>query len=252
MDNALTMDQHIHLFQGQVVQLHGFDHFQALVHQGGAVYGDLGAHLPVGMPQGIVLGNPAELLPVHAEEGTPGAGQDQSADLRPVPYPHQALENRGVLRIHRHNFRPAPLCLGHNQLTGTDQGFLVGKTDALSRTNGSQSWLQSQHTHNRRDDAVRITPGSRGQQAFFPPHDPGRKIADQVFQCQGTFPGACHRQLRPEFTALFGKSLNIGSRGQGTHPDLGIHTHHIQALPPDGAGGTENTDTVNHMLHRQR
>ena len=139
--HALPVDDHIHLLQRHPIQPHGFDDLQSLIHQGGAVDGDLRAHLPVGMLQGIGLGHGFQLLAALAEEGAAGAGQNQPFDLPFVTASHEALVNRGVLGVHGNDFRLVLFRFRHHQFPGADQGLLVGKTDALARPNGRQRGL---------------------------------------------------------------------------------------------------------------
>ena len=135
------MDHRIHLGQGQAVQPHGLDDLQALVHKGCAVDGDFWPHFPIGVLQGVCLGHMGQSFPVHAEEGTAGAGKQQAANLFPVRAAHKALKNGGMLGIHGDNLRAASFRLGHHQLPGADQGLLVGKADALLCPDGGEGGL---------------------------------------------------------------------------------------------------------------
>ena len=84
VNDALRMHHDGHLRQRQTVQPHGLDDLQPFVHQCGAVHGDLGAHGPVGVTQGVGPGHAPHLVPAHPPEGTAGAGQDQPPDLPTV------------------------------------------------------------------------------------------------------------------------------------------------------------------------
>ena len=121
------------------------------------------------MLQGIGLGHMLKLLPLHAEEGAAGAGQQNAPDLPPVAAAHETLKNCGMLGVHGHDLRAVLLRLGHHQLSGADQRFLVGKTDPLLCPDGSQRGLQAHHAHHSGDDAVHALQRCRADQSLFPP-----------------------------------------------------------------------------------
>ena len=81
MHDALALDNDLDLLRRQAEQPHGLDELKALVHQGGAVNGDLGAHVPVGMLECIGPGLAGQLLPLHAEERPARGGQQDLGDI---------------------------------------------------------------------------------------------------------------------------------------------------------------------------
>ena len=56
------------------------------------------------------------------------------------------------------------LGLGHDQLPGADQGFLVGKADSLPRPDGGQGGLKPQHAHHGGNHRVGLGQRRRGGQ----------------------------------------------------------------------------------------
>ena len=247
MHHALPVNHHIHLLQRYPVQPHGLDDLQSLVHKGCAVDGDFCSHFPVGMLQGIRFGNGMELFPGHAEEGASGAGENQPLDFFFVVAAHEALKNGRVLGIHGNNFRVILFRLRHDQLSGADQGLLIGKADALARPDGGKGRLQPYHAHHGGDDAVRFRQRGRFQQTLLPPVYPDGKVFNPGLQLFCCFLRSHDRKGRPESAALLGHSLHTGSRGKRRHPQSGQAADNIQALPSDGAGGAENTDTFDHI-----
>ena len=189
-----------------------------------------------------------QLLFGHAEEGTAGAGQDQSADLSPVLAAHKALKNSRVLGVHRHDFRPVFLRFLHHQLPSADKGLFVGKADTLFRPDRSQSGPQPQHAHHRGDHTIRLGKRRRGNQAFFSPENLGGKVPDRVGQHLGALLGSHDSELRPELPALLRHTLYAAAGSQSADLDLRVHPHHIQALSADGAGRAQNTDTIHHFI----
>ena len=61
-----------------------------------------------------------------------------------------------MLRIHRHDLGAVLVRRVHHQLSGTHQGLLVGKADALFLPDGSQCGPQAHHAHHGRDHEVRL------------------------------------------------------------------------------------------------
>ena len=236
MDDALPVDHHRHLLQGQAIEPHGLDDLQALVHQRGAVHGDLGAHGPVGVAEGVRSGHFAHFLRRHAVKGPAGAGEDQSFDLPPVGAALEALEDGGVLRIHRHDLRPVCIRRVHHQLAGADQRLLIGQGDALLLPDGGQGGLQPHHTHHGGDHRVRLGADGGLQQGLRPAQNADvrvrqahRQVLCRRLVCQ-------HRQPRAEFSRLGLQPLRVGIGGEGGHPQPQL-LRHVQRLPPDGAGG---------------
>ena len=73
---------------------------KALIHERGAIDGNLGAHLPGWMCQGVVGRNVFELLARISEERTTRAGKPNPLDISGV-LANKALEDGTVLRINR-------------------------------------------------------------------------------------------------------------------------------------------------------
>ena len=75
VDDALALDNDLNFLRRQTEQPHSLNELEALVHQSGAVDGDLCTHVPVGMLEGIGLGLAPQLFGLHAEEGAAGGRQ---------------------------------------------------------------------------------------------------------------------------------------------------------------------------------
>ena len=166
MDDTLPVDHRVHTVKREIVQAHGLNDLQPLVHQGGGVDGDLGTHGPVGVLQRVAGGHALQLRIGHAEERAAGAGQDQPLDLPLVTAALQALKDGGVLAVHRNDLRAVLFGGGHHQLTGTHQRFLVGKGDAPSKADGSQGGFQPHAAHHGGHHGVGFFHLCRRQQTF--------------------------------------------------------------------------------------
>ena len=140
VDHALGVDHHLDLIRRHAKEVHGLHKLQALVHQGGAVHRDLGAHAPVGMAHRLLRGDILQFLPASAPEGAAGAGKQDLFELSLSPA-HQALEDGGMLRVHRHDLRALFPGAGHHQIARADQGLLVGQGDAFFLRDGREGRL---------------------------------------------------------------------------------------------------------------
>ena len=246
MDDALPVDDHIYLFQRQTVQPHGFDDFQPLVHQGGAIDGDLCTHFPVGVLQGVGLGHCFQLGAGHAEKWAAGAGEDQPPDLFSAAAAHKALKDCGMLGIHGDDLRTVLLRLSHHQLPGADQSLLVGKANALFRPDGGEGGLQTDHANHGGDNAVGFLQRRRFHQTRLTEVYPDRQTFYSFRQRLSGFLRCHDGELRGKLPALLRHPLHVGSGGERRYPDAGQTADNVQALPADGAGGAENTDTLHH------
>ena len=144
VDDRLGMYYYLNLFGAHAEEPFGFDYFEALVHHRSRVDGYLGSHVPVGMMQSLRLGDRAELVDgVRAERAT-RRGKNH---LRYRIVHLQALENSRVFRVYRKNRGMIFLCQSIDNLTRYDHGFLIGKGDGLSRTDGIHCRQQTGIAH---------------------------------------------------------------------------------------------------------
>ena len=198
------------------------------------------------MPQRIRPGHSSKGLPVHPEEGPSGTGQQQTLYLPPVSAAHQALINGGMLRIHRNDLCPVLLRLRHDQLSGADQCFLVGKPDPFAFPDCRKRRLQTYHPHCGGNYTVRLRQGRCRNQPRLTEGNLRGQTGNAFRQGFRRLPGRHDRKCRTEPPALLGHPFHTGSGSQGSHTDLGQVREHIQSLPPDGAGGAEDTNTFYH------
>ena len=95
---TLTMYQHLKLIHWSVKEVMSFNELKTLIHERGAIDGNLGTHLPGWMCQGVVGRNVFELLARISEERTTRAGQPNPLNISRV-LANKALEDGAVLRI---------------------------------------------------------------------------------------------------------------------------------------------------------
>ena len=137
-----SLDDNLNFIFGQAEQPGGLDQFQALVHQGGGVDGDLGTHVPVGVLEGISLGLAPQLLSLHAEEGAAGGREQDLGQALGALLVLQALEDGGVLAVHRQQLHPVLFHSLRDQMTA---GGLPLNNLLLSEGTQSASWSRRPH-----------------------------------------------------------------------------------------------------------
>ena len=146
MNHGLRMHHHMNLRSLHPEEPLGLDNFEALVHHGGGIDGNLGAHVPVGMPERLIFGGRCNLLLFPSAERAAGSGEMNQVDGI-APRAQQALENGRMFRVHRIDGRMAALGLPHHQRTGRHQGFLVGQGDGFPRPDGGKRGPEPAEAH---------------------------------------------------------------------------------------------------------
>ena len=69
MNYTFSVHKYIYSILGNTEEVGGLDNLEALVHQGGAVYGYLATHTPGGVSESVGKGNLAKLVCALAIEG---------------------------------------------------------------------------------------------------------------------------------------------------------------------------------------
>ena len=151
-----------------------------------------------------------------------------------------------MLRIHGNDFGAVLFRFRHDELSGADQGLLIGKADPLSGPDGSQGGLQPHHAHHSGYDAVRASEGGGFHQPRLAVRYPDGKILNPVCQGLGSIPSRHYGKLRQESPALLLHTLHALPGSQRPHPDPGQVGNNIQRLPANGAGGPQDTNTFYH------
>ena len=130
MHNGLRMDEDAHLFFTEPVQLTGLNELQGFVNERARVHGDLGAHIPVGMPERLGRRNGSELCLLPAPESA--AGRCQNEMIRVIAPAAETVENSEVLGIHGQDGGTRGGADIPQKIACEHKGLLVGKTDDLA------------------------------------------------------------------------------------------------------------------------
>ena len=240
------MDYHLDVVRRHAEQMHGLHKFQALVHHGGAVHGDFGAHAPVGMLHRLLRGHVLQLSPGLTPEGAAGTGEQDLAQLPLLPA-HQALEDGGMLRIHRHDLCPFLRRPGHDDVPGTDQGLLVGQGNALFPVDGGQGGLQAHRAGYGGDHAVRLLHGGGPDQALHAGAHLNVRVGHGDFELLGGLLIVYRHEpgVQPPGLLLQQVDLPVGGESRHRHTDM---LRHGNGLPADGAGAAQNGNGFYHTI----
>ena len=166
----------------------------------------IGAHLPRGVSEGLVNGHLGQLLERPSAKRAAG-GREQDATQRAVAFSLvaqavQALVDRGVLGVDRHDLcargKQGPL---HHR-AGRDQRLFIGQRQAASSLQRTESDGQAGETDNPVQNYVSLIGDSR--QSLIASQDLGA-LRDEVSQfaglrrvCDGYLGGVEIARLRPE------------------------------------------------------
>ena len=156
MDDALALDDDLDLLRRQTEQPHSLDELEALVHQGGAVDGDLCAHVPVGMLEGVGLGLAPQLFGLHAEEGAAGGRQQDLGQALGALLILQALEDGRVLAVHGQQLHAVLFHSLRDQMSAGDKALLVGQRQVVAALDGAQACAKAGNAHNAVQHHVRV------------------------------------------------------------------------------------------------
>ena len=220
MDDRLGVDDDFDLVVIEAKQVVGLDHFEALVHQAGAIDRDLAAHAPVGMAGGIGHGGLDQIGGVPIAEGAAGGGELDAAqagggDARGEPGrvgpggALEALEDGRVLGIGRQQPRAGAGQLRQHHWTCSNQGFLVGQGQVLAGPNRRQGGQQAGAADDAGDNQIGRGPGGGDAEAF--------RAAQQFGEGGGALLGIEGQQPLP----------------QGRHQVAVGQGHHLGAMAPD-------------------
>ena len=126
---------------------------KALIHERCTVDGNLGAHLPSWMCQGVVGRNVFELLARISEERTTRAGKPNPLDISGV-LANKALEDGTVLGVNRNEL--ARLNQRHQKVSTNNNGLLVGVCQHLASLYSGKTSVNASLSHHCVDHAVNL------------------------------------------------------------------------------------------------
>ena len=242
------MHHHVDAVVADAEQLVGLDDLEPLVHERAGVDGDLGAHRPGRVGQGVGRRHRLQLGPAPAPEGAAAGGQYHRHHPAGVVVGPQALVDGAVLGVHWDDLGPrsGPGPLHHR--ASRHQRLLVGQPEPLARLQGGQGDRQPGEADHPVDHRVG-QPGRRG-------HGPvaGHQLGsgrEPSGQGRGQIGVGDRHRVGAELQGLLGQPVHRAGRPQRGHPvSLRPGPHDVERLGPDGAGGPEHGHRDGHRTSR--
>ena len=238
MDDRLGLDEHVDAAVVHTEELVCLDDLEPLVHERRGIDGDLRAHRPGGMSQGVGDGDLAQLGGAAAPERAAAAGEDQP--LRRRWLTRQALVHGAVLAVHRDQLRTRPRSQRLHERPRGNQALLVCQCQAPSRAERFERDAQA----GKSDDAIhndigRTGEGSEGVGA--------RHHLDAGGNCRrelcGQFLIADAHDGGPELRGLRSELTHRAVRGQRRDAEaIRLRAHHLQRLSADRTRRAEHRD----------
>ena len=134
---------------GHAEQLVRLDHLQALVHEGGGVDGDLGAHRPRGMGQRLLDASPRPTrLASRPRNGPPLRGEHDARQLASgASLARRHWCERAVLGVDRHQLGTGRRTQRLHHRAAGDEALLVGQRQPLAGVQGGERDRQPGEAH---------------------------------------------------------------------------------------------------------
>ena len=130
----------------------------------------------------------------------------------------------------------------HDEMAAGDEGFLVRGRDGLARLERREHRAQADHAAGGHDDQVDVV--ARGQ--------PDERVGSALASGIGRQLERRDRHLvgegdhgRSQPRSLFGEERSVGARGQRHDAEhVRVRSQHVDRLPSDRSGGTEEGDAT--------
>ena len=243
MDDALRVDEHLDFLGGHAKEPAGLHDLEAFVHEGGGVDGDLCAHVPCGVLEGIGGGDGQQLFLAERAERAAGAGEQDLLDFV-VALADEALEDGRVLAVNGQDGHVVLLGELADEFSGDDERLLVGQAYLLAGPDGMDGGLKAGEADHRREhhvdgvglDDVAEGAGTGVDLDVGPVGEQGAELVVAVFvgddHCGGV-----------ELVGLLGKQFYavVGCEGVDLVA-VGVLGDDVERLCADGAGGAEDAD----------
>ena len=238
--DALGMDDHLDLVWVDVKQPLGFNDFQSLVHEGGAVDGDFGTHVPVGVLEGIGLGDVAQLFECAAPEGTARGRQNDLFD-GVVKLPRNALVDGAVFRIHGVDVHAFVAGSVHHQFAGHHEGLFVGQRNVLACVDGPKGGLESGRANHGSEHHVDAVDFDDLFEGFCTAVDFDAVVEQGVVDLLPLRVVADDDRVGLEFFRLRDQQIGVAMGRQDFHvKGVLLFTHHLERLGANGPGRAED------------
>ena len=216
---------------GDVEEPFGLDGLHALVHQGGAVDGDLVAHVPGRVVEGLLGGDVGELVCGEMAQSAARGGEQDAADLVAAFAP-EALPDGGVLGVDGPELSAASVDGVADELSGHDDDFLVGQGDGSAALEGGEGGFEPGASGGADDEDVAVGIGGHlvhgGESAAAVGCD--LRQSGSVVGCSPDVSGV-------ELVGLGLEGVEVSSGGESKEVEAAGHcSDDIEGLSADAAG----------------
>ena len=247
MDDGFGVDDHVDLVGLEVEEPFGFDHFEAFVHHRGGVDGDFGAHVPVGVLEGLGGLGACDVGAVPGAERAAGCREVDALD-GVVAGAEQALEDGGVFGVDRQD-GAAVFARGlRDDGAGGHEGLFVGEGHDLAGPEGGEGGPQAAEPDHGADDDVHAVHADQVAEAVDAGPDLGPAGLQDV--CEGLVAGfvADDDVGRVKLDGLLGEQVHAAAGGEEDDLEqVAVLADDVQRLGADGSGGSEDSYLSFHL-----
>ena len=240
VDDGFGVHDHVDLVGLEVEEPLGFDDFEAFVHHRGGVDRDLGAHVPVGVLEGLGGLGACDVRAVPGAERAAG-GRQVHALHGVVAGAQQALEDGGVLGVDGQD-GAAVLARGlGDDGAGGHEGLFVGQGHHLAGPQGCQGGPQAAEPDHRAHDDVHAVHPDQVAEAVDAGPDLGPARLQDV--CEGLVAGfvADDDVGRVKLDGLLREQVYAAAGGEEDDLEqVAVLADDVQRLGADGSRGSED------------
>ena len=179
VDDGLRMHDHLHLRGLHVEEPAGLDDFEALVHQGGGVDGDLGAHLPRGVIERVLDGDGGKALLGRLAEGAAGSREEDPVHLSTL-VALETLKDGAVLGANGEERHLAPARRGRHETARHDERLLVGNGHGLAGFEGGHGRQEPRPAHDGGEHHVGVDLAREGLEPARAGQDLGSRVRQRA------------------------------------------------------------------------
>ena len=249
VNHALRMHQHLYLTGLHTEEPLRLDHLEPLVHHRGRVDGDLRAHIPRRVFQGVCLRHVGYLLHRLQAEGTATGRQQDLLDAVMV-FADETLEDGRVLTVHRQYLGVVGDGEVTDQLSSHHECLLIGQAYGLTRLDGVNRRREPRKTHHGGQHHV----DRSGLHDLVEGLRPGihlhlRHITHQLLQLVIALFIGYHDGSRLELMRLLSQQLHLVVRCQTIDLiQVCVFPDHLQGLRAYGSRGSQNSYLFLHLI----
>ena len=251
VNDALRVDENFDPFGGDIKDPPCLYNLKTFVHHGGRINSDLGSHLPSRVVQGHLGGDSGQGFLALSEKRSAGSGEDHLAHGSAI-LPHEGLEHGRVLAVHGDDTGTGALRFFGDELSGCDEGLLVGEGDDLPCLHSGISGHNPGSPDNGRDNNVGLVCGGCFQDPVNSIEHLDTRTFEQIPGPGSGFLFIYGDKCRFEKLGLVRDGLPVRSGGKrDDFKNPGLPRDDVQRIAADGPGGTQDAYPSGHGHHTE-